>query len=91
MSFTSYELSSHHPDPEGHLEPIDWSFAYESGEVQHPTIRVNTHHSAYMPECVARHLHDIEVRKELDGYFLNLKPEKNYEVYRCNDDYELPF
>ncbi len=88
MSFTSYELSSHHPDPEGHLEPIDWSFSEEQVS---PTIRISTQHSAYMPESVARHLHDIEVRKELDGYFLDLEPEKNYEVYRLNDDYELPF
>ncbi len=88
MSFTSYELSSHHADPEGHLEPIDWSFSEEQVP---PTIRISTQHSAYMPECVARHLHDIEVRKELDGYFLDLKPEKNYEVYRLNDDYVIPF
>ena len=88
MSFTSYELSSHHADPEGHLEPVDWC---HSEELEPPTIRISTQHSAYMPECVARHLHDIEVRKELDGYFLDLKPEKNYEVYRLNDDYVVPF
>ena len=93
MSFTSYELSSHHADPEAHLVPVDYCWpAYESEELEpSSTIRVSTQHSAYMPECVAKHLHDIEVRKELDGYFLDLKPEKNYEVYRQNDDYELPF
>ena len=44
-----------------------------------------------MPECVARLLHDIQVRKELDSYDLGITPESNYEVYRLNDDYVIPF
>ena len=99
MSFTSYELSSWHPDPEAHLQPFDPdttychpnSPSYDQDYEPSLEISIRTTHSAYMPECVARFLHDIQVRKELDSYDLGITPESNYEVYRLNDDYVIPF
>ena len=99
MSFTSYELSSWHPDPEAHLQPFDpdptychpHSPSYDPDYEPYSRICIRTSHSAYMPECVARLLHDIQVRKELDSYDLGITPESNYEVYRLNDDYVIPF
>jgi hypothetical protein len=44
-----------------------------------------------MPECVARSLHDYQVRGVLDDYELGIKPKQNYEIHRHDDDYELPF
>ena len=46
MALTSYELSSWHPDPEGHLQP--WEPDYD------PQIWIRTQHSINMPECVAK-------------------------------------
>ena len=99
MSFTSYELSSWNPDPEAHLQPFDHdptyfhpnSPSYDPDYDPFNRICIRTSHSAYMPECVARLLHDIQVRKELDSYDLGITPESNYEVYRLNDDYVIPF
>jgi len=88
MTLISYELSSWHPDPEGHLEPIDWSY---SEDLESPQIWIRTQHSVNMPECVAKSLHDHQVRGVLDDYDLGAKPEENYEIHRCDDDYELPF
>ena len=88
VSFTSYELSSYHSDPEWYLEPFEYTF---SEEVEPSQMAIRTTHSAYMPECVARLLHNIQVRKELDSYHLGITPEENYEVYRVNDDYVIPF
>ena len=88
MALISYELSSWHPDPEGHLEPIDWS---HSEDVEPSQIWIRTQHSANMPECVARSLHEYQVRGVLDDYELGAKPEENYEIHRVDDNYEVPF
>ena len=44
-----------------------------------------------MPECVARLLHTIEVRKELDSYEMGVKPSPGYIISRWNYDPELAF
>ena len=83
MTLTSYELSSWHHDPEGHLQP--WEPDYD------PQIWIRTQHSINMPECVARLLHNHQVCGILDDYDLGIKPKENYEIHRQDDDYELPF
>ena len=83
MALTSYELSSWHPDPEGHLQP--WEPDYD------PQICIRTKHSVNMPEHVARLLHSLQVQQGLDDYYLDIKPEENYKIHRQDDDYELPF
>ena len=88
MALISYELSSWHPDPEGHLEPIDWS---HSEDVEPSQIWIRTQHSANMPECVARLLHTVQVRKELDSYEMGAKPLPGYDISRWNYDPEIPF
>lgn len=88
MALTYYELSSWHPDPEGHLEPIDWSF---SEDLEPSQIWIRTEHSVNMPECVARSLHKHQVCGVLDNYDMGIKPEENYKIHRCDDDYEVPF
>ena len=83
MALTSYELSSWHPDPEGHLQP--WEPDYD------PQIWIRTQHSINMPECVARLLHKHQVCGVLADYDLGATPEENYEIHRQDDDYEIPF
>ena len=83
MALTSYELSSWHHDPEGHLQPFKPDYD--------PQIWIRTQHSANMPECVAKLLHSLQVQQELDNYDLGIKPKENYKIHRQDDDYELPF
>ena len=83
MALTSYELSSWHPDPEGHLQP--WEPDYD------PQIWIRTQHSINMPECVAKLLHRLQVQQGLDDYDLGATPEENYKIHRLDDDYEVPF
>ena len=99
MALTSYELSSWHPDPEGHLEPWDpdptychpHSPSYDPDYDPSPRINIRTKHSVNMPEHVARILHSLQVQQGLDDYYMGITPEENYEIYRQDDDYELPF
>ena len=100
MALTYYELSSYHPDPEEHLQPFDPDPTYchpnspsydPEYEYQADRIDIRTEHSVNMPECVARLLHSIQVRKELDDYELGITPEENYEIHRVDDDYVIPF
>ena len=79
MALTSYQLTSHHEDPE-----------YWMTEVP-DYITVTTEHSPNMPECVARLLHSIQVRKELDEYEMGVKPLPGYTISRWNYDPEIPF
>lgn len=80
MSLDSYQLTSSHEDPE-----------YWMCEFETDYITVTTHHSPNMPECVARLLHTIEVRKELDSYEMGVKPSPGYIISRWNYDPELAF
>ena len=99
MALTSYELSSWHPDPEGHLEPFDPdptycmpnSPSYDPDYDPSPRINIRPKHSVNMPEHVARILHSLQVQQGLDDYYMGITPEENYEIYRQDDDYELPF
>ena len=100
MALTYYELSSYHPDPEWHLEPFDPDPTYchphspsydPEYEYQGSRINIRSEHPACMPECVARLLHSIEVRQELDDYDMGITPEENYEIHRVDDDYVVPF
>ena len=100
MALTSYELSSWHPDPEWHLKPFDPdpTYCHPNSPSFDPVdpflidqIRVKTKHSINMPECVARSLHKHQVCGVLDDYEMGIKPKENYEIYRQDDDYELPF
>ena len=99
MTLEYYQLSSWHPDPEWHLQPFDPdptychpnSPSYDQDYEPSLEISIRTTHSAYMPECVARFLHDIQVRKELDSYELDIKPEESYVIHRTDDDYVIPF
>ena len=79
MSLDSYQLTSSHEDPEY------WLCEYPD------YISVTTHHSPNMPECVARLLHTIQVRKELESYDLGIKRSEDYHISRLNYDPELPF
>ena len=99
MALTYYELSSWHPDPEGHLEPFDpdptychpHSPSYDPDYDPSPRINIRSEHPACMPECVAKLLHSIEVHQELDDYDMGITPEENYEIHRVDDDYVIPF
>ena len=99
MSLKSYELSSWHPDPEGHLQPWDPdptychpnSPSYDPDYESYPQIWIKTQHSANMPECVAKLLHKHQVCGVLADYDLGATPEENYEIHRKDDDYEIPF
>ena len=44
-----------------------------------------------MPECIARLIHRIEVRQELDDYGMGATPKEDYEIYRVDNDYVIPF
>ena len=79
MSLDSYQLTSSHEDPEYWMcEDIDY-------------ITVTTHHSPNMPECVARLLHTIQVRKELESYDLGIRRSEDYPINRYDYDPEIPF
>ena len=99
MTFTSYELSSWHSDPEWHLQPFDPdptychpnSPSYDPDYDPFDQICIRTQHSKYMPECVARLLHEHKVSEELSDFNLGARPKENYEIHRLNDDYEIPF
>ena len=98
MTLTSYELRSWHLDPEWHLDfDPDPTYCHPNSPSYDPEyetrsqISVTTQHSKYMPECVARVLHDLQVRNELADYELGIKPKENYEIYRIDDDYVIPF
>jgi len=79
MALTYYALSSYHEDPE-----------YQMSEVP-DFIPVTTKHSPNMAECVARSLHETQVRKELDEYEMGLKPLPGYKINRYDYDPEIPF
>ena len=99
MALTSYELSSWHPDPEWHLEPFDpdptychpHSPSYDPDYEPYSRICIRPKHSVNMPEHVARLLHSIQVRKELDEYEMGVKPLPGYTISRWNYDPEIPF
>ena len=99
MTLTTYELSSWHPDPEGHLQPFDPdptycmpnSPSYDPDYDPFPKINIRTRHSVNMSEDVARLLHILQVQKELDDYDMGITPEENYEISRRDNDYEIPF
>ena len=74
MALTSYELSSWHPDPEGHLQP--WEPDYD------PQICIRTKHSVNMPEHVARLLHSLQVQQGLDDYYLDINLKRTIKIHR---------
>ncbi len=70
-------LESIHNDPEYHLIPFeDRDGAY---------LPICTEHPSAMPDCVAKQLHDHEVRKTMDEYYMGVKPQDNYSIFRHSD------
>ena len=70
-------LESIHNDPESHLIPFeDRDGAY---------LPVCTEHPSMMPDCVAKQLHNLEVRKIMNGYEMGIHPQDNYSIFRHSD------